>query len=264
MSKRAYTRINLWLRSFTKRTGKTPSVLMGQVNEYIRDHEGSSWLRWAYDIDVRIMDGEAMHVFMPGKMFCDWLVGCVGELTHEYSIAIREFMGEMVGCLHFPCSSGLVSTGFGIPCACMNNDGEMPDYSLLLFSFSKGHTEFDKFMGHTIVSLTPDETIESEALTWYAKLVVGLGMYISCFPEQLRSGVPEDLKHAPRYRGKNTKTVGVSEKIVTRDGPTPHYRTGHFRLLSSERYTKKRGQIVFVHGCFVKGQAETVLAIEGD
>ena len=53
-----------------------------------------------------------------------------------------------------------------------------------------------------------------------------------------------------------------SSKIIIRDGPCPHYRVGHFRYLSSERFRVKRGMTVFVHGAFVKGKAKTVLSPE--
>ena len=97
----------------------------------------------------------------------------------------------------------------------------------------------------------------------YAKIIVGLGMYLSCFPEQLAEGLPEGLRVMNSHAAiRRSATVGVSEKIVSRDGPCPHYRNGHFVLLSSDRYVNKKGQVVFRHGCFVKGQAKTVLSPE--
>lgn len=60
------------------------------------------------------------------------------------------------------------------------------------------------------------------------------------------------------------QTVGVTPKVHVAGSAgvhgtvTPHYRIGHFRLLSSERYVNKQGQTVFVRPCFVKGVAETV------
>lgn len=40
---------------------------------------------------------------------------------------------------------------------------------------------------------------------------------------------------------------------------SPHWRRGHFRLLSSEKFIRKHGQTVYVRGTFVKGKAFDVL-----
>ena len=96
---------------------------------------------------------------------------------------------------------------------------------------------------------------------FYTRMIAGLGLYMSAFPEQVRDGIPADAKRTARISGP-TRTVGVAPAVVMHDGVTPHYRSGHFRLLSAERYVNKKGQVVFVHGCFVKGQAKTVLSTE--
>jgi len=106
----------------------------------------------------------------------------------------------------------------------------------------------------------------SEKTAWSIKLVIGIGMYMSCFPEQVKDGVPEDLKHPNHHKSGNNsrnRTIGKANEIFERNGPCPHYRTGHFRLLSSEFYKHKRGQVVFIRGTFVKGyNAKTVISID--
>ena len=39
---------------------------------------------------------------------------------------------------------------------------------------------------------------------------------------------------------------------------TPHFRRGYFKRLTSDFYTKKKGQIVFVKETMVNGKAKTV------
>lgn len=87
----------------------------------------------------------------------------------------------------------------------------------------------------------------------------GLALYDKCFTGIIVDGVPDDLKHAPRYNPKTARHL-VEHPDIKGDGGTvsPHFRTGHFRLLSSERFKNKRGQVVFVSECFVKGHAQTV------
>lgn len=91
-----------------------------------------------------------------------------------------------------------------------------------------------------------------------ANLIYGLALYLSCFPEALRDGLPVFAKHPAHFRGKTCKTVAAVPQVIDRDGPTPHFRKGHFRTLRSSRYVNKRWQVVWVSEAFIKGQAKTV------
>ena len=51
-------------------------------------------------------------------------------------------------------------------------------------------------------------------------------------------------------------------RAETQGARSPHYRRGHLRHLTSERFVHKRGQTVFVRGSFVKGKAFDVLSPE--
>jgi hypothetical protein len=85
--------------------------------------------------------------------------------------------------------------------------------------------------------------------------------YVLAFPEMVYDGLPPDLKHIGWYKG-TAKTVSVSPTLIDHSSPCPHFRIGHFRVLSSERFKVKKGQTIFVKGTFVKGTAKTVEGIE--
>ena len=89
-------------------------------------------------------------------------------------------------------------------------------------------------------------------------LVAGLCLYKKCFPYAVRNGVPNDCLNQNYYE--RPQTISIAREILESDERTvtPHIRSGHFRLLQSERFKKKRFQVVFVKGCFVKGQAKTI------
>lgn len=210
---------------------------------------------------------KAAHIFMPGRPFCDWLSGCAQTLDAELGERAAEGLGSPFVCLHFPCESGLESVLVGL------GTGERRGMLLLSASCASPHGPF--YMKTTLrgqskdANMTPsgdsDFTPELSGRLgvgdYYTRLIAGLGLYMSAFPEQVRDGIPEDAKRVGRISGPS-RTVGVAESVVVRDGLTPHYRSGHFRLLSAERYVNKRGQVVFIHGCFVRGQARTVLSTE--
>ena len=86
------------------------------------------------------------------------------------------------------------------------------------------------------------------------RLTLGLSLYLEAFPDALQEfQAPEKA-----FKGKRNLTLRVPKEVQEDidHSVSPHYRRGHMRLLTSERYTEeKRGKAVFVKGCFVKGKA---------
>jgi hypothetical protein len=98
--------------------------------------------------------------------------------------------------------------------------------------------------------------------SWMCRVIFGFSLYIEAFPEVVADCQHGEIPHINHYKG-SRKTVCVNEVVAQENSgaaASPHFRRGHFRVLHSERYTKKRGQIVFVKGCFVRGQAYEVLS----
>lgn len=98
--------------------------------------------------------------------------------------------------------------------------------------------------------------------SWMCRVIFGFSLYIEAFPEVVVECQQGEIPHINHYKGSG-KTVRANE-IVSQENSkaaaSPHFRRGHFRVLHSERYTKKRGHIVFVKGCFVRGHAYEVLS----
>lgn len=69
---------------------------------------------------------------------------------------------------------------------------------------------------------------------------------------------------ADKLNARNSKTISISKEIENylhenRD-VSPHLRSGHFRYLGSEYFSKKRGRTIFVKSSFVKGHAKTIIS----
>lgn len=108
------------------------------------------------------------------------------------------------------------------------------------------------------IGQTREEFLSDGGNTEDLDLVFALALYVHCFPTALRDGFPESAKHPAHYRGENCASVCAVPEIVDRDGPRPHFRHGHFRMLRDARFTRKRFQIIFVSETFVKGKVKTV------
>lgn len=89
---------------------------------------------------------------------------------------------------------------------------------------------------------------------------VNLLAYMKCFPECVREGVPTDNNsNTYRYKDRSIQ-LGLSEKITetVKGAMRPHFRKGYFKRLSSEFYTKKRGEIIWVSETTVNAKSKTV------
>lgn len=100
--------------------------------------------------------------------------------------------------------------------------------------------------------------IDTDRMKLEINLAVNLFLYLSCFPECVTNKAPKGVIVSNNQIGRS-HIISTHESLFDRSSVTPHFRNGHFRLLQSDRFTKKRGQVVFVRSTFVKGQAKTVL-----
>jgi hypothetical protein len=219
---------------------------------------------YAIYIELLILQKKAVHLFLPGLDFCEWLISCVPVLEPNHAAALQQMLGVHVpGVLHFPTASKKISMAFLIPKSSVPLKGNSnKEFNALITTASKEGKSFG--LNQFLVSLEGSDK-GSDAARWYAKLIVGLGMYCNCFPETLRDGPPEDLKHPSFHQYESSKTIGISEKVFcfgTHESPVAHFRRGHFRILRSEKFKNKRFQAVFVKETFVNGKSKTVLSPE--
>lgn len=101
---------------------------------------------------------------------------------------------------------------------------------------------------------------EAESIKKDFKFAINLIAYMKCFPECVREGVPTDNNsNTYRYKDRSVQ-LGLSEKITetVKGAMRPHFRKGYFKRLSSEFYTKKRGQIIFIPETMVNAKSKTV------
>ena len=100
------------------------------------------------------------------------------------------------------------------------------------------------------------------------KLAFNTIAYINCFKEYVKDG-PPDLNI--NYQNKtNTRIIEISKELhedikdflKNPSIRSPHFRRGHIMYLKSERYTNKRGELVWRKTCMVKGKAKTVYTNE--
>lgn len=248
-------------------------------------------------MEASLLCGRTTHIFMPDRTFCDWLVSCVPSIiTYAYAKTLAASFGvQRHYCMHFPVGNGfgafimVVTSGADtqqrlarsspdelaaakLMGAVVQADAAVADTFRCILKVGKGFLPRGSADLLTIVvdrANSVDLNGDGGILDYYGKLVIALGLYLDCFPEQLKDGVPVTAKLGPQDYPGPMHHIGIAD-AVRATGPrtggwtaTPHYRSGHFRLLKADRYVNKKGMTVFVKPCFVHGKAETVQDLEG-
>jgi len=188
--------------------------------------------------------GDCLHLFFHGVDFDKWLIESTPGLMVESCQMAYEFCGFPQGprnaaniMLHFQ--------GGNSPCLLV----AVPWNGEMIIASRGGKNGWVDACSRIDPRDMPDNQ----------KLVTGALAYCNAFPDQMHEGLPDDLKGPNHF--KNQRCVGVSvapRLIVDRNGPHPHYRIGHYRLLRSSFYVNSRGKTIFVDGTYVKGRVMTI------
>ena len=93
----------------------------------------------------------------------------------------------------------------------------------------------------------------------FCKLLYNSICYTLCFTDNIRDGVPSEIKN---NHNKNDIITTLSPfddlKNYNKKDITAHLRRAHFRFCGSDYYKEKKGKWVFVKGAMVGGKAQTI------
>lgn len=231
-------------------------------------------------LEKQLLDGNCIHIYIEDYGFYEWLVSCCkDEKEHDCLVNIpgSSFPCDCdltkFFCFHFPTSSKLTSMMCDLHIRKTGNkfcSGNLRGHYSSKNDDVRGCNDGDEYDFTVQLGVMYKFGLETRCEEFLddQKFLVGLGMYINCFPETVKDGVPEDLKHPSQHKSNNPVTIGIAKPVRAEKGehasPCGHFRRGHFRTLRDKRYTKKRGQTVFVRETFVKGKAVTVLSPESE
>ena len=81
---------------------------------------------------------------------------------------------------------------------------------------------------------------------------------MKAFPECVTEGVPKTEFEECGYILEVSEKVLENTNIDSNKMISPHFRKGYWKLLKSDFYTHKKGQLVFVSETMVNGIAKTV------
>ncbi|MEJ1242543.1 hypothetical protein WBG78_30650 [Chryseolinea sp. T2] len=213
--------------------------------------------------------GDLLHIFFLEKYLQDFL-----ERTPLSDLdGIRRYLyenGEEKKVKFFRTNSQstcvVYSFGLHIP-------REVHGYAFLLTLYQNGIVELyfshGKQNGRISDNFYADWNKKSDAksiaMSKMFRLAINTIAYMKCFPECVTEGVPKISDGINKKRSEYNFTFRLSEKIADSGNVVskiPHFRKGHFRLLQSDYYAQKQGQLIYVTETMVKGKAKTVSTSE--
>jgi len=177
------------------------------------------------------------HWFVESEKLADWLPG----LTSKFDIQ------ALAGLLEAGWSHGIIHTLGRKPLAIFF--AALPSRKSIIISCNKRLF----LLGDCWVDNA--KTIKENA---EVGLAIGLALYIRCFPEAVKPGFPDFAKHPAHYKNERCVSIIPVPAIQHHDSPCGHFRNGHVRYLASDKFTKMKGQWVWVTETYVKGKAFTV------
>lgn len=211
-------------------------------------------------------NGEFLHIFFIEKQLRDFL-----EKTPLSDLdGIRKYLyenGKNNNVLYFKTKSqsNCVIYTFGLHIPYETNGYAFSltlykDNSIeLYFYHGKQHGRLsDKFYN----DLNKKKDEKSLLFTKIFRLAINTIAYMKCFPECVTEGVPRITKDRDEERSVKNVIFQLSEKVTdsenSNNSKSPHFRKGYFKLLQSDFYTNKQGQLIYVTETMVKGKAKTV------
>lgn len=206
------------------------------------------------------------HYYLDAGL-ADFMAGAVKEITDEYFKALPECERHKSACrgggdvggfvIHLPAgeakSSIMVLPRYTVEDC---NPGK-PDI-LEYYAFVCNDESASAFNASNCMEINNAEEEGAIECRRVIKIVLGFALYISAFPDSI-------LSHRSEDKTENAKRISlrvVANDIVKHESNmarSPHWRRGHFRLLSSPVFKNKQFSTIYIRGVFVRGTASDVI-----
>lgn len=244
---------------------------------HLRKANGNSLqIEWQLEFLKDDMIGKILHIFLKTNNLKTFLINTQIKDYNNFIQFITD-NGEYKDFTNVSTGKKLLAADFKI---CLHVPNETSGYSynlsvdenqkIRIILLHKGLViTMDKEKDKPFLFENPKTVEESEDYeSW--KLILNLIYYMNAFPECVFDGVPKGFRFENGFKNKKIQ-LSLSDKIIEKtiksnDGReiVPHFRVGHFRYLRSEYFTKKRGQVIFIDTCFVKGKNVKTIIEKGN
>lgn len=211
-----------------------------------------------------------LHIFFIDKYLQTFLENMkLADLNSIKDFLFHNGMNKKVIYIKTNTSSSCVTYYFGIHIP-YETDGYAfqfnlhEDSKLELFYFHG--KQFGGLTDTMYVDLLNTTDKKLQILTKCFRLAINTIAYMKCFPECVVDGVPKITVERDEGRTDKNIILNISDKTTDPSFAErikkPHFRKGYFKILRSDFYTKKKGEIIFVKETMVNGISKTVYTVD--
>ena len=245
-------------------------------NHLMKANGNSLQIGWQLEFLKDDMAGKILHIFLKTNDLKTFLINTQIKDYNNFIQFITD-NGEYKDFSNASTGKKLLAADFKI---CLHVPNETSGYSYCLSVDENQKTRIILLHNGLVITMDKEKekpfpfenpkTVEEfeDYESW--KLIINLIYYMNAFPECVFEGIPKGFRLENGFKNKKIQLF-LSDKIIEKtikstDGReiVPHFRVGHFRYLKSDYFTKKRGQVIFIDTCFVKGKNAKTIIEKGD
>jgi hypothetical protein len=245
-------------------------------NHLMKANGNSLQIGWQLEFLKDDMAGKILHIFLKTNDLKTFLINTQIKDYNNFIQFITD-NGEYKDFLNASTGKKLLAADFKI---CLHVPNETSGYSYCLSVDENQKTRIILLHNGLVITMDKEKekpfpfenpkTVEEfeDYESW--KLIINLIYYMNAFPECVFEGIPKGFRLENGFKNKKIQLF-LSAKIIEKtikstDGReiVPYFRVGHFRYLKSDYFTKKRGQVIFIDTCFVKGKNAKTIIEKGD
>ena len=117
--------------------------------------------------------------------------------------------------------------------------------------------------GYIITNNSITDNVYSKKIYEYYRVIMNLIFYMNAYPENVINGVPQKAVLDENLKISDRKiTISKNTELFENYEKSPHLRRGHWRTFTSDYFTNKQGETIWIDPIYIKGEAYTV--IEGN
>jgi hypothetical protein len=94
----------------------------------------------------------------------------------------------------------------------------------------------------------------------YYRVIMNLMFYMNAYPENVLNGVPRRAIIDENIVITDKKiTISKNTELFKKYETSPHLRSGHWRTFTSDYFTNRKGETIWIDPVYIKGEALTVI-----
>lgn len=161
-----------------------------------------------------------------------------------------------------------IPTSLAVCVSCTKTFGEGFDLNFINFNDATGFQELilhkeafqDLENGYIKINNYISRNEYSKKIYEYYRVIINMLFYMNAYPENVINGPPQKAVMDDNTIASDNKiTISKNTELFKSYETSPHLRRGHWRTFTSDFFTNKKGETIWIDPMYIKGEALTVI-----